>query len=93
MDGAGEKLSPLMTAVFRGDTEEEISLLAAESADINAGETKDCLTPLMLASNLGREEVARLLIKAGAQVDLPHQFNGMTPLMWAASKGHCGVAR
>jgi len=36
----------------------------------------------------GNVEAAKLLLKAGAKVDVVEQFGGQTPLMWAAARRH-----
>ena len=46
----------------------------------------------MYACAGGHEEVVRVLLEAGANVE-DHNENGHTPLMEAASAGHCGVAK
>ena len=48
----------------------------------------------MAARNLGgRLEVARLLVDAGANVDLKDRVHGDTPLCAAAERGQLGVVR
>ena len=49
-------------------------------------------TPLHYAACGGYEDVVRVLIESGANVE-EHNENGHTPLMEAASAGHVGVAR
>ena len=46
----------------------------------------------MYACAGGHEEVIRVLLDAGANVE-DHNENGHTPLMEAASAGHVGVAK
>jgi ankyrin repeat protein len=48
-------------------------------------------TPLVLAVGRGDEEVARLLLDAGADPNRPGE-RGVTPLCLAARQGHVGVA-
>lgn len=45
-------------------------------------------TPLMEASSEGSLEVARLLLKEGAKLELRDTKYGMTPLHWASWQGH-----
>ena len=49
-------------------------------------------TPLHYAACGGYEDVVRVHLEAGANVE-EHNENGHTPLMEAASAGHVGVAR
>ena len=48
--------------------------------------------PLMKAACRGQEEDVLALLEAGAHVDA-EDCDGMTPLMEAASNGHCEVVR
>ena len=47
-------------------------------------------TPLSIAACYGHTDVARLLLEAGAGVDLKSNC-GRTPLSWAAANGHSEV--
>lgn len=49
-------------------------------------------TPLMYGCAGGHEEVVRVLLESGANVE-DHNENGHTPLMEAASAGHVPVAK
>lgn len=49
-------------------------------------------TPLMYACAGGHEEVVRVLLESGANVE-DHNENGHTPLMEAASAGYVNVAK
>jgi len=49
-------------------------------------------TPLMYGCAGGHEEVVRVLLNSGANVE-DHNENGHTPLMEAASAGHVPVAK
>lgn len=49
-------------------------------------------TALMLACCGGHEDIVKLLIEAGADLELQNE-SGHTPLMEAASGGHVGVAK
>ncbi len=69
----------------------EVKRLIDAGADVNTQE-KEGWTALMLASEYGRTEVARLLIDAGAYVNA--QTNeGFTALIYASEKGFPEVAR
>lgn len=49
-------------------------------------------TPLMYGCAGGHDEVVKILLANGANVE-DHNENGHTPLMEAASAGHVGVAK
>jgi ankyrin repeat protein len=49
---------------------------------------QDNQTALMLASNVGSQKIAELLIKKGANVNAVETFRGQTALMWAAAENH-----
>jgi ankyrin repeat protein len=50
------------------------------------------LTPLLYAAREGQTEAARLLIKAGANLELA-EYNGITALLMAVTNDHYDVAR
>lgn len=54
--------------------------------------TKKGNTALHIASLAGQEEVVRLLVQAGASVNVQSQ-NGFTPLYMAAQENHDNVVR
>ena len=58
--------------------------LLAHSANPNARLNGDW-TPLLHACRHGNVEIARELLRAGADVNLPTTYNGDTPLMYAAA--------
>ncbi len=66
--------------------------LCKRSANVIAATTNGC-TPLMLASQEGRLEVARELCARGANVNAATTDNGATALHLASSKGHLEVTR
>lgn len=49
-------------------------------------------TPIGLAAQFGHTDIVRLLIRAGANVNI-RDINGWTPLMWAATKGYLEIVR
>jgi len=72
--------SPLIDAVERGD-EKEVSNLIDLDVDVN--ETYVCnVTPLIVATKHGHEEIVEKLLEAGAQVDLKDSL-GRSSLIWA----------
>jgi len=79
----------LFRAVIRDDFD-EVKWLIEAGADINAL-NKSGYTALMLASYLGRTEVAKLLVNAGADVRITNN-DGYTALMLADQYGHKEVA-
>ena len=49
-------------------------------------------TPLLVASDQGHVDVARLLIEAGADID-EAKYDGATPLFIASQRGHVEVVK
>ena len=73
---------------------------SAEMADtlLRAGADPDAARPggetmLMTAARTGNPHLVRSLVAAGAAVRGTLHFRAQTPLMWAASEGHAGVAQ
>ena len=54
---------------------------------------KDGWTALMIASTKGEEELVRVLVKHGAEVNKRKTGDGCTALMFAAAKGHDEIVR
>ena len=78
----------ILSAAARGDHEalEEMLMANIPGSDANMM-NRGCETPLMWASNNGRAECVRVLIKAKANVNACDQ-HGMTSLMMASQGGH-----
>lgn len=81
----------LMFYVSIGDVETVKSLLAGSKDNIN-DQNADYKSALMIAVDLGRTEIASLLIKAGADVNFQTEY-GYTPLMSAASAGYTDIVK
>lgn len=56
------------------------------------GEALKGITPLCMASYLGKDQIVRALLEQGADVNSLDK-NGATALMYAARDGHCDVVR
>ena len=67
-----------------------VEILLKRGADVNAKDN-DGDTPLLMASEIGPEDVVRLLIEKGADVNAANNL-GSTPLTMACEKGHEDVA-
>ena len=70
---------------------EIIAVLISSGADINRQDTVFGLTPLMQAIKAGRVEAVRLLVEAGARLDLK-DFEGRTATDYAAANPDPGIA-
>jgi ankyrin repeat protein len=75
----------LLRAVYRGDSEEVRSLLAAEN-DIEARHPTNGRTAAMIAASLGDTEILEILLKSGASV-VSADDTLRTALHYAASEG------
>ena len=83
-------MSSLCRAARDGRLEEARRLLC-QGENIDAKE--DGKTPLHVAAEMGRLDVARMLVVDGhANVHAKDEYR-RTPLHWAAEKGHLAVAR
>ncbi|KAL1505978.1 hypothetical protein ABEB36_005419 [Hypothenemus hampei] len=83
-----EGYTPLMEAAREGH-EEMVHLLLGQGANINAQTDETQETALTLACCGGFTEVADILLKAGADIEL----GASTPLMEAAQEGHLELVR
>ncbi len=82
-----EESSPLMSALYDGDTEQVKTLLTEEGHDPSALDPGYNSTPLLTAVNLGDLEAVELLLEAGADPNIS-DADGFTPLMGAATYNH-----
>jgi ankyrin repeat protein len=71
---------------------EEVKMLIAAGAELDARDKYVGLTPLHRAAANGHTEIAKLLIAAGAEPDARNSF-GWTPLHAAASNGRTETAK
>ncbi len=87
---AGAQVPPVLDAARRGDLA-AVKERARAGGDVNAAEG-DGFTALHWAAKLGSEEIARVLIAAGADVKATTRIGNHTPLHIAAAAGQAGVA-
>ena len=85
---APDGMPALVLAVRDGSVKAANLLLAQNKTNIEA-RTKQDESALMMAALNGHEEIAKLLIAKGADVNK----TGWTPLHYAATKGHLGVMK
>lgn len=67
-------------------------LLLERGADPNQARSDSGITALIMASETGHEQLARLFVTHGADTNLS-SFDGASPLFYAAQHGHLSVAR
>lgn len=79
----------LLVAIAIGDIA-RVAHLIAKGANANA-QYKSGNTALIYSADSGNEEMVKLLLKAGAEVDTQH--NGSTALIAAAKKGHKEIVK
>lgn len=87
----------LMGAVTKGDTE-EVRRLLGEGAEVDerfpvVNGFNDAHTPLLVAARDGHTEIARLLLEAGADVNVVEPTFGAVPLHKAVYNGHVDLTR
>ncbi|MBL0695056.1 ankyrin repeat domain-containing protein [Comamonas sp. JC664] len=100
--GAGIEDSAVMKAVSAGDATELAALLARGGPRNLPGRLPSTrnVSPLMLASELGHEDLVRILLEAGADPSprVPRHLedwppHGWTALCFAQAHGHSAIAR
>ncbi|KKP01775.1 hypothetical protein THAR02_06114 [Trichoderma harzianum] len=84
-------LTGLHAAAQLGLTE-ATKMLLERGHSTNAMNRLNC-TPLIYASGSGHEDIAELLIIAGADLEAKDLSEGRTPLMWASTQGHEAVVK
>ena len=85
---------PMLAALAQPKNTTELQVLERlfSLADVNVKATQHGQTPLMLSVSHGRSEVCRLLLAAGANVNV-QDGDGSTALMCAAEHGHTGIVK
>ncbi|OAD00324.1 hypothetical protein MUCCIDRAFT_153949 [Mucor lusitanicus CBS 277.49] len=91
LDQDSKKWTTLFTrAASNGDVAKVKEMLSDEGIrqhiDINARDN-DGTPPLIYAACFGKTEIAKILIEAGAQIDVQDSF-GWSALMWATNNSH-----
>ncbi|OQR87817.1 hypothetical protein ACHHYP_08006 [Achlya hypogyna] len=77
-DTSNERLTPLLVAAIRGDTE-AMHFLLREDVDPNGGRTRDGNAPLAMACAYGFTGAVAMLLDAGASVDLRNDDGATAP--------------
>lgn len=83
---AEDSFTLLFEAVRKG-SQATVDLLIKHNADVHTIEEVQGGTPLLMAVNLGRLEIARALLDAGADPEIKGIF-GQTPLIRSVIEGH-----
>ena len=91
LTGAAPRDTPLLDAVQRGDTQ-AVRALLEDGAD-PAAARGDGVAALHLAAQEGFDEIAGLLLGAGADPGAVTRIGGYTPLHMASGGGHLDVVR
>ena len=81
----------LFQATREGNTDMVKSLIAGQSADVNATDDRGS-TPLLEAARYGHEDICRLLLAAGANLKAKDK-DGKTAMMLAVQGDHEEVVR
>lgn len=69
-----------------------VATLIGRGADVNAQDEKDHWTALMMAARGGRADIVKVLLNAGARVDITN-ISGDSALTYAVKSGDSGVLR
>jgi len=88
---AEKRYASLYQAVKAGDLV-EVKRLIAKTADLNAFDKEDRLTPLGVAADRGHAEIVKVLLDSGAKVDIAAS-EGYSPLYYAILNHHEETAR
>ena len=84
-----ECFEPIHTAAEKGDVARLQKILAKDKYQADAEDKCDTkIYPLLLAANSGSADAVRVLLDAGASVNVAHAGNGVTPLIAAAVAGN-----
>jgi serine/threonine-protein phosphatase 6 regulatory ankyrin repeat subunit B len=88
------QLKQLQKAIKNGDISTLARLFSSNSNTMPLLNSKDSNgnTPLHFSASTGNENVVKLFIKLGAEVDKENEY-GWTPLMLASYNGHLNVAQ
>jgi len=82
---ADDDFNEFATAIYKKDIE-GVKKLLARGVDVNIREKTMGSTPLIVACSLeGTEDIAKLLISKGADINIIASYDGRTALMWAAA--------
>src|SRR5688572_21311070 len=81
--------APVADAAMRSDFDGLVSLIR-QGADVNQAQA-DGMTALHWAAVNGNDEVAHVLIRAGAQIEASTRLGSYTPLHLASKGGHAAV--
>jgi ankyrin repeat protein len=75
-------------ACSRTGDHERVRWLLDRGATVNAAQTRNGKTSLMMACIIGYLQVVRVLLGRGANVNAAQTDDGMTSLMWASNNGY-----
>ncbi|MGI9241400.1 MAG: ankyrin repeat domain-containing protein [Verrucomicrobiales bacterium] len=81
---------PIFAPTFHGDLARVEELLEADPELVAVRDAKG-LTPLHVAASRGQDEIIRLLIDRGADIEGPTEKGEWSPLVFAAYRGHPGA--
>jgi ankyrin repeat protein len=81
---------PMQLAALNGNAE-ILSLLIDAGADVNAPQTINGDTALMIAARTGVAAAVQVLLDAGARIEAAETWGGTTPLMWAVNENQLDV--